>query len=87
MILGLYLCVAYVSHADQGFYSYPYLDPAKGNGKVAGFCVGTIGGACVLFGIVWSIIWFRCWAASRLGLDDDKGDNAKRRGFETEPEI
>ena len=89
-ILALYLSLAYLSRATQGFYPYPFLDPNIGSGKVTGYCVGILAAVCVIFGIVWCIIWLRGWAARRLGLDYDRGGrraNVPQEGTEGEPSV
>ncbi|KAL9098272.1 MAG: hypothetical protein Q9163_006043 [Psora crenata] len=79
-ILALYLSLAYLSQAVQGFYPYSFLDPSEGgSGKVAAYCFGILAAICVIFGVVWCIIWFRCWVAGRLGLDHDRGAIKKRQ--------
>ena len=60
LLLLLYLALAYVTHATQGFYTYSFLDPSGGHsGRVAGYVFAIAGGFIVLFGIVWGIIWLR----------------------------
>lgn len=59
LILALYLSLAYLTHATQGFYTYDFLNPAKGNGRVAGYVFGILVATCVIFAIVWSLIWSR----------------------------
>ena len=66
IILALYLALAYLSHATEGFYVYNFLDPATGAGHVAGYCIGIFVAACVIFGIVWVVIWIRNKATRNL---------------------
>lgn len=58
-ILLLYLGLAYLTHATQGFYVYDFLDPATGAGKVTGYCFGIFAGILVIFFVVWGLIWTR----------------------------
>ena len=67
--LLLYLALAYVTHATQDFYTYSFLDPAKGTGSLVGYIFGIFAGIIVLFVIVWLLIWLREWAARRMGLE------------------
>ena len=66
IILALYLALAYISKATEGFYVYNFLDPATGAGHVAGYCIGIFVAACVIFGIVWVVIWARHKATRNL---------------------
>lgn len=59
LILALYLALAYVTHATQGFYPYTFLDPSDGGGILAGYIIGILAAACVIFFIVWGIVWLR----------------------------
>jgi len=70
LLLALYLSLAYITHATQGFYPYTFLDPSSGHGnRVAGYCFGILAAACVIFGLVWCLIWSRNWLARKVGLD------------------
>lgn len=68
LILALYLALAYITYATEGFYPYSFLDPKKGSGRVAGYCFGILAAACIIFGVIWGLIWIRCWGTDRLGL-------------------
>ena len=60
VLLALYLGLAYVTRAAQGFYVYSFLDTGRqGAGLTAGYIVGILVGACIIFGVVWAIIWVR----------------------------
>lgn len=61
LILALYLALAYLTHATEGFYPYSFLDPKKGSGRLAGYILGTLAAACIIFGVVWIAIWIRRW--------------------------
>lgn len=67
ILLALYLALAYLCHATEGFYVYSFLGPSTGNGHVAGYCIGILVAACVIFGIVWFVIWLRNKATKNLG--------------------
>ncbi|KAL8714845.1 MAG: hypothetical protein Q9220_001358 [cf. Caloplaca sp. 1 TL-2023] len=78
ILLALYLALAYLTHATAGFYPYSFLDPDKGSGKLAGYILGILAAACVIFGIVWVIIWARRWLTEeKLGMH---GKFAKQPG-------
>lgn len=66
IILALYLALAYISRATEGFYVYNFLDPSTGAGHVAGYCIGIFVAICVIFGIVWVVIWLRNKATRNL---------------------
>ncbi|KAK2765440.1 hypothetical protein FQN54_008291 [Arachnomyces sp. PD_36] len=59
-ILALYVSLAYLTHATQGFYTYSFLDPEENSsGLVAGYCFGILAGVIVVFGVVWLMHWGR----------------------------
>ncbi|KAL8923592.1 MAG: hypothetical protein Q9208_004539 [Pyrenodesmia sp. 3 TL-2023] len=69
VILALYLALAYLTHATQGFYPYPFLDPNNGSGRLAAYILGILAAACVIYAIVWLIIWIRRWMTeAKLGM-------------------
>lgn len=59
LILALYLALAYVTYATQGFYPYAFLDPKYGGGRLAGFIIGIAAACAVIFLVVWGLIWVR----------------------------
>ncbi|KAF7426085.1 hypothetical protein PC9H_008451 [Pleurotus ostreatus] len=61
VLLGLYLCVAYITNANQGVYVYPFLDPSKGP-ILAAYIVGIGLAQCVVFVFVRCGIMLRDWA-------------------------
>jgi uncharacterized membrane protein len=70
LIVALYLCLAYITLADQGFYTYAFLNPGvdgENNGLVAGYCFGILAIVIVLFFVDWGLIWVR-----RRFVRDDK---------------
>lgn len=69
ILLAFYLALAYITHATEGFYPYSFLDTSKGSGRVTGYCFGILIASCVIFGIVWGVIWLRNLATRKLGLE------------------
>lgn len=62
LLLALYLGLAYLTHATQGFYVYPFLDlQAHSSGVVAGYILGILVAAIVIFLIVRYLIALRVW--------------------------
>jgi uncharacterized membrane protein len=59
IILAFYLALAYLTFATQGFYTYNFLDPATGRGRVAAYCFGILASVVVVFIIVWLLVWIR----------------------------
>lgn len=79
ILLALYLALAYITHATEGFYPYSFLDTSKGSGRVAGYCFGILAAICVIFGVVWGLIWLRDWATRKLGFEG-KFAGPRRKG-------
>ena len=71
LILALYLSLAYITHATQGFYVYSFLDVSRGSGRTAGYIVGILVVACIIFGIMSGIIWLRMKLTEKPKQDDD----------------
>ncbi|KAK5663759.1 hypothetical protein OQA88_4190 [Cercophora sp. LCS_1] len=68
LVLALYLAVAYITHATQGWYPYGFLDPGKQHAFVAAYVFGIAVGALIVFGVVWGLIWLRKWVTeTKLG--------------------
>ncbi|KAG6003040.1 hypothetical protein E4U21_002429 [Claviceps maximensis] len=70
ILLG-YLCVAYLTVATQGWYTYSFLDHSVLGGRayVAGYVVGIAVGVVVVFGVVRGLICLRRWATEvKLGM-------------------
>ncbi len=65
-ILALYLALAYVTKATQGFYTYDFLNPAGGKGKVAGYVFGILLAITIIYGLVCALIWARKWLTERV---------------------
>ena len=60
LLLALYVGLAYVVRASQGFYVYDFLDPATGgSGRVAAYAFGILAAVIVIFVVVWLIVWVR----------------------------
>ncbi|KAF4987875.1 hypothetical protein FGRMN_10103 [Fusarium graminum] len=71
-ILAMYLALAYLTHATQGFYVYNFLDyqDVGGRGIVAGYIFGILVGIIIIFCLVWCLIWVRRWLTeTKLGMD------------------
>lgn len=68
LILALYLALAYLTKATQGFYTYDFLDPAGpgGKGKVAGYVFGILLAIAIIYGLVCALIWARKWLTERV---------------------
>ena len=80
VLLALYLSLAYLCHATEGFYVYSFLDPSTGKGHVAGYCIGILVAACVIFGIVWFVIWLRNKATKNLGKFANERSSKRKNG-------
>jgi uncharacterized membrane protein len=69
LFLAMYLGLAYVTYATQGFYTYGFLDPDNGVGSLVGYIFGIFVASIVIFVVVWLTIWLREWVSNRLGLE------------------
>ena len=85
LILALYLSLAYITDATQGYYPYSFLNPRIGSGLVTGYCFGILAAICVIFGVVWVLIWVRKWLTEKVMKMDGKYSKA-RKGANTEVE-
>ncbi|KAJ3758344.1 hypothetical protein EV360DRAFT_44135 [Lentinula raphanica] len=65
IILALYLAVAYITHATQGFYPYSFLDPSTSHSLLAGYIVGIGVAACIVFSLAKTIMWYRAKRTAR----------------------
>lgn len=86
LLLAGYLGVAFITYADQGFFTYGFLDFNKNSsGSVAAYVFGILAGMIVVFLIVTAIIWARNLLFERVfGKDEkyylrDKGMRSGRR--------
>lgn len=70
IILALYLGLAYLTHALQGWYTYDFLDLDKhSSGVVAGYIIGILVGSIIIFLIVRYLILLRLWLTEKkLGM-------------------
>lgn len=70
IILALYLSLAYLTHAVQGWYTYDFLNLDKhSSGVVAGYIIGILVGSIIVFLIVRYIILLRLWVTEKkLGM-------------------
>lgn len=84
-MLALYLALAYITYASQGWYTYPFLDPGvdgENRGIVAGYSFAIVAGTIVIFGAVWGLIWIR-----RRVVGPGKRKLAKVRAEEYSAEV
>lgn len=66
IILALYLALAYVTFATEGFYVYDFLDTrTNSSGKVAAYIVGILVAAVIVFLIVRYVIMLRVWVTEK----------------------
>jgi hypothetical protein len=88
LILAAYLGVAYITEADQGFYTYNFLNPHTQHARLAGWIIGIGIAYCIIFVVVRGIVIARVRLATRgvkgLFRRDVQGGNAKGEKVETE---
>lgn len=66
VILALYLALAYLTYATEGFFVYSFLDnKTNSSGKVAGYIIGILVAAIIIFLIVRYLIMFRVWITEK----------------------
>lgn len=67
LILALYLSVAYITLATQGWYTYSFLDHdyVGGRGYVAAYVFGIAAAIIVVFVVVWGLIRLRVWVTEK----------------------
>ncbi|KAI4942130.1 hypothetical protein J4E91_010329 [Alternaria rosae] len=66
LLLALYLGLAYLTHATQGFYVYPFLDLQKNSsGLVGAYIVGILVAAIIIFLIVRYLIVLRVFITEK----------------------
>jgi len=66
ILLALYLGLAYLTHATQGFYVYGFLDlQAHSSGIVAAYIIGILVVAIIIFLIVRYLIMLRVWVTEK----------------------
>lgn len=84
-ILALYLGLAYLTVATQGFYVYGFLDhdDVGGRGIVAAYIFGIAVGIVIIFVIVWFLIWLRRWVTeTKLGMDGKFAEQPRNQDVE-----
>ncbi|KAI5798794.1 hypothetical protein EDC01DRAFT_15741 [Geopyxis carbonaria] len=77
IFLALYLALAYVTHATQGFYTYGFLDPNNGSATLCAYVFGIMAAIIVLFIAVWLLIWLRKWVCESVFNMPGKTYNSK----------
>lgn len=88
--LAGYLAVAYITYAAQGFYTYKFLDPATGKGRVTAYCFGIVAAVCIVFVVVWLLVWARLLVTEKLlgakgkFSSRDRGRGEEGKGAEAE---
>lgn len=66
IILALYLGLAYLTNATEGFYVYNFLNlQTNSHGKVAGYIIGILIGSVIVFLIVRYVIVLRVWITEK----------------------
>jgi hypothetical protein len=66
LILALYLALAFLTYATDGFYVYPFLDLRKNSsGYVGAMIVGILVVAIIVFVIVRYLIVLRVWVTEK----------------------
>ena len=66
ILLVLYLALAYVTFATEGFYVYDFLDTrTNSSGKVAAYIFGILAASIIIFLIVRYLIMLRVWLTEK----------------------
>jgi uncharacterized membrane protein len=82
ILLALYLGLAYVTHATQGFYVYPFLDLQKNSSGIVGaYIVGILVAAIIVFLIVRYLIALRVWVTEKKLRMAGKTSTHRRAAF------
>lgn len=70
ILLAMYLGLAYLTYATEGFYTYDFLNLQKhSSGIVAAYIIGILVAAIIIFLIIRYVIMLRVWVTERkLGL-------------------
>lgn len=87
ILLALYLALAYLTHATEGFYPYDFLDPNKGKGKLVGYVFGILAAIIVIFVVVYLIIWIRLRLTEKTLGKQGKFAKSIRRPRDEEEEM
>ncbi|KAI2793273.1 hypothetical protein POX_b03326 [Penicillium oxalicum] len=64
VLLLLYVSVAYITHATEGFYTYSFLDTGVNGSKsgiVTGYCFGILAAIVIIFLVSWGLIRLRVY--------------------------
>ena len=64
LIMSLYLGLAYLTKATQGFYVYEWMNPDHGKVSIVLHVLGYAGGICMIFVLVSLAFWGRVWIFS-----------------------
>lgn len=65
-LLALYLGLAYLTYATEGFYTYGFLDLQQhSSGIVAAYIVGILVASVIIFLLVRYVIMLRVWITER----------------------
>lgn len=83
LILALYLGVAYITKASQGFYVYNFLNPQTQHAVLAAWIIGIALAYCVIFSLVRGIVIVRVWVFAR-GVRGAFRQRAESGGMEGE---
>lgn len=66
VLLALYLGLAYLTHATQGFYVYDFLDlQTHSSGIVAAYIIGILVASILVFLLVRYLIMLRLWVTEK----------------------
>ncbi|OTB05073.1 hypothetical protein M426DRAFT_320129 [Hypoxylon sp. CI-4A] len=69
VLMALYLALAYVTRATEGFYTYSFLDPGYVGSLVAAYIFGIGVATVIIYGIVKGAIWVRRWVTEeKMGM-------------------
>jgi hypothetical protein len=76
--VALYVGLAYVTYASQGFYTYKFLNPKNGIRILVAYVFGIQAAVCVIFTAVRWIIQGRVWLTEhKLGFEGRFASNHK----------
>lgn len=78
LFVALYLGLAYITYATQGFYTYNFLNPKNGVGSLVAYVFGILAAICVIFTAVRWVIQGRVWLTEhKLGFEGKFASNHK----------
>ncbi|KAJ7484127.1 hypothetical protein FB451DRAFT_1231598 [Mycena latifolia] len=92
LLLVGYLGVAYITKASQGFYPYPFLNPATQHARLAAYIIGIAVGDVVVFFLTRSVVLLRIRifaSRNKEGREEGLtgGDGGGREGLEDWEEV